>query len=381
MTAHVNHSARSNGLDTLRALALLLVLMYHYMVFVSHEDTFGWISVVGWVGVDLFFVLSGYLIGNQVFAGVVGQQRLSLAAFYVRRGLRTWPLFWVIVTAYFLFPDAMAWRPPPPLWRFLTFTQNYQLQPGTAFSHAWSLCIEEQFYLVLPLAVLVALRWGRHRYQAWMLLLALLAIGIVARAAMWMQFGREDFGDVNRYYPNVYYGTLGRFDEFLPGIAVALVKNFHPLLWGWVQRNGGRVFAAGCIAVAAMLYGVYNYYEVDGYGYLFFMTAFGYSLVAIAFSIVLASALSERSPLHYVRIPGVHHLALWSYSIYLSHKAIFMAMERYAKQAGMDMSLRLVLVAILSLVVGALLYRFVELPFMALRDRRYPSLHLRPAAA
>ncbi len=378
---HANTSPRSNGLDTLRALALLLVLMYHYMVFVSHEETFGWLSVVGWVGVDLFFVLSGYLIGNQIFAGMVRREKLSLTAFYVRRGLRTWPLFWVIVAAYFIFPDAMGGKTPPPLWRFLTFTQNFQLQPGTAFSHAWSLCIEEQFYLVLPLVVLAALRWGTRRYQAWMLLLTLLAIGIVARAVMWMQFGREDFGDIKSYYPNVYYGSLGRFDEFLPGIAVALVKNFHPQGWAWVQRNGGRVFALGCAAVVAALYGVYNYFSVDGEGYLFFMTVFGYSLVALAFSMLLASALIGGSPLMRLRIPGVPQLALWSYSIYLSHKAVFMAMERYSKQVAMDPSLRLVLVAALSVALGAFLYRFVELPFMNLRDRRYPSLHLRPAAA
>ncbi len=377
---HVN-STRSNGLDTLRALALSLVLMYHYMVFVSHEETFGWVSVVGWVGVDLFFVLSGYLIGNQIFSGMVQRKSISLTAFYVRRALRTWPLFWVIVAAYFLFPESMGGRTPPPLWRFLTFTQNYLLQPGTAFSHAWSLCIEEQFYLVLPLVVLAACRWGKRRYQAWMLLATLLLIGIVARGVMWMEYGREDFGGIASYYPNVYYGTLGRFDEFLPGIAVAMIKNFHPVLWAWVQRNGGRVFALGCAAVAAMLYGVYAHYEVDGYGYLFFMTVFGYSLVALAFAILLASALSDRSPLHYVRIPGAYHLALWSYSIYLSHKAIFMAIERYSKQVGMEPSLRLAIVAVASLVLGALLYRFVELPFMTLRDRRYPSLYRAPAVA
>ncbi len=100
-TVHVP-TTRSNGLDTLRAIAILLVLMYHYMCFVSHQATFGWGSEVGWVGVDLFFVLSGYLIGNQVFAGMVKGNSISLLAFYMRRALRTWPLFWVILAAYFL---------------------------------------------------------------------------------------------------------------------------------------------------------------------------------------------------------------------------------------------------------------------------------------
>ena len=60
-------ASRVNGLDTLRSIAILFVFMYHYQVFVSHEATFGWASTVGWVGVDLFFVLSGYLIGNMIW--------------------------------------------------------------------------------------------------------------------------------------------------------------------------------------------------------------------------------------------------------------------------------------------------------------------------
>jgi peptidoglycan/LPS O-acetylase OafA/YrhL len=88
-------SARNHGLDTLRALAITLVFAYHYMVFVSRQPTFGWVSVVGWVGVDLFFVLSGYLIANQLFEGMARGQQVSLTRFYARRALRTLPVFWV----------------------------------------------------------------------------------------------------------------------------------------------------------------------------------------------------------------------------------------------------------------------------------------------
>ena len=155
--------SRNPGLDTLRAGAIALVFMYHYMVFVSGHRTFGWLSEVGWVGVDLFFVLSGYLIANQLFAGMARGQALSLPRFYARRAFRTLPVFWLVLAAFALFPAAMGGRPPPPWWRFLTFTQNIGLQPGTAFSHAWSLCIEEQFYLLLPLAVLALVRAGGRR--------------------------------------------------------------------------------------------------------------------------------------------------------------------------------------------------------------------------
>src|SRR6201996_8441450 len=111
--------SRSNGLDTLRAAAIALVLMYHYQNFVSGEPTFGWGSVIGWAGVDLFFVLSGYLIANQLFAGVARGRSLSLPRFYARRAFRTLPVFWAVLGAFALFPAAMGGKPPPPWWRFL----------------------------------------------------------------------------------------------------------------------------------------------------------------------------------------------------------------------------------------------------------------------
>jgi peptidoglycan/LPS O-acetylase OafA/YrhL len=376
---------RSSGLDTLRALAIVLVFMYHYMVFVSREPTFGWASVIGWLGVDLFFVLSGYLIANQVFAGVARGEQLSLKNFYARRALRTWPAFWFVLALYFLLPSVTGGKPPPPLWSFLTFTQNLGLQPGTAFSHAWSLCIEEQFYFVLPLAMLAAFRVGGGPARAWILLAFLLAVGIVARAVLWTSYGREEFGQIRGYYPNIYYATLCRFDEFLPGIAVALMKNFHTAFWMRIQRHGQALLLAGLAATGAVFYGAYRFFYIDGYGYGFFMSVFGYSLAAMAFSLLVAAALSPSSLLHRIRIPGAHHLALWSYSIYLSHKAVAHIFSEYAKAHALSPTTTVVVVSVLSIAVGAVLFRLVEVPFLAVRDRYFPSTFgstsLQPAAA
>lgn len=366
-------ASRNHGLDSLRALAISLVFMYHYMVFVSHTPTFGWASVVGWVGVDLFFVLSGYLIANQLLVGTVAGQRLSLAAFYTRRALRTLPVFWVVLALYFLFPTLMGGKTPPPLWAFLTFTQNLGLQPGTAFSHAWSLCIEEQFYLLLPLLVLAGAAVGGKRRYAWVLLFSLLALGITARTILWGHYGRESDGQIAGYYPNVYYATLCRFDEFLPGVAIALLKHCHQPWWAWLMQRGQQLLVAGLAATLGVLYLVYRYYDIDGYGYGFFMTAYGYSLVAMAFALLVLAALSPNSWLHRVRIPGAYPLAIASYSVYLSHKPIAYIVQSQLKPYALHPGLLLLLVVLASALGGWLLYRFVEAPCLALRDRYFPS--------
>jgi peptidoglycan/LPS O-acetylase OafA/YrhL len=263
----------------------------------------------------------------------------------------------------------MDGRTPPPLWRFLSFTQNFGLQPGTAFSHAWSLCVEEQFYLVLPLVVVAGFWSGLGRRQGWMLLFALVLTGVAARSMLWLSYGRDNGG----YHPNIYYATLCRFDEFLPGVAVAMVKNFHRPAWQRITRHGQRTLAAGALATAVMLYLVDRFYDIDGYGYGFFMTAAGYSLVAMAFAVLVVAALSPGSWLHRVRIPGAYHIALWSYSIYLSHKAIAVIAKRHWADWGLPNAAMPLLITMACVAVGALLYRWVEAPFMALRAQWFPS--------
>ena len=343
--------------------------MNHYMVFVSSEPTFGWGSIVGWTGVDLFFVLSGYLIANQLFAGLARGETLSPRRFYARRAFRTLPAYWVVLAAYFLFPAFMGGRPPPPLWTFLTFTQNLGLQPGTAFSHAWSLCIEEQFYLILPLLLVAGARSACNRSQGWTLIGALLLVGVVSRAMLWFEYGPNQPG----YYSHIYYSTLCRFDEFLPGVAVAMLKNFHRPLWQRITRHGHLWLLAGAAAVATMLYSVDQYYNIEGYGYTFFMTAAGYSLNAMAFALLVIAALSPNSWLARIRIPGAYHIALWSYSTYLSHKAVQIVLARHLKPMHLPTIELAGIILATALVVGALLYYLVERPFMTLRDRTVPS--------
>ena len=361
---------RSGGLDTLRTAAIALVFMNHYMAFISRERTFGWGSDIGWVGVDLFFVLSGYLIANQLFSGIARGEQISAGAFYARRAFRTLPAYWVVLTLYFLFPVGMGSPGPlPPLWKFLTFTQNFNLHPGTGFSHAWSLCVEEQFYLILPIVLAVGASLSLGRSQGWTLLLALLAIGVGARTLLW--FDHRSF--VGGFYPNIYYATLCRFDEFLPGIAIAMLKSFHRPTWERITRHGQATLIAAALCVGVLLYCMDNFFEIDGYGHTFFLTAAGYPLLAMSFGLLVVAALSPNSWLSRIRIPGVHHIALWSYSIYLSHKGIGAVVARLLAPYSVPHWALAVAVALASILAGALLYRLIEAPFMALRDRLIPT--------
>ena len=301
-----------------------------------------------------------------------------MTRFYARRAFRTLPIFWLVLAAYALSPAVMGGTTPMPWWRFLTFTQNLGLRPGTAFSHAWSLCVEEQFYLVLPLVLAGAACLARERVtltraHAWALMGALVAVGVVARGVLWQTWGRPADGRGDGYMAWIYYDTLCRFDEFIPGIAVAMLKNFHRPTWDRLMARGHALSLVGAGAVATMLTLAHFFYDIRGYGWGFFMTTFGYSLVALSFSLLVAAALSPSARLMQWRIPGAGRIALWSYAIYLSHKPLAMFLGRQLDPLALSDAAKLALITLACIAVGALLHRLVEAPFMALRDRLVPS--------
>jgi peptidoglycan/LPS O-acetylase OafA/YrhL len=362
-------SPRVHGLDTLRALAIGLVMQHHYVLFVSRADTFGWVGEIGWVGVDLFFALSGYLIGNQIFAAMRSPEGFSLRHFYGRRLLRTLPNYYAVLALYFLSPVFRNDFALPPLWKFLTFTQNINLQPGTAFSHAWSLCIEEQFYLLLPAAALsIAALRGSLRW-AWAAIAATLGVGMLARGVLWNELVEGNARAMNHYYKYIYYSSFCRFDELVAGVALALLKNYHAGLWRRLTGHGNLALMAG-IALTALTFALFL---SDHLG--FAMTLVGYPMLALGFSLLIVAALSERSVLRTTRIPGAGSLALWSYAIYLTHKqvCILAAGPLAARGYGPESLVAIGVSLVLSVLSGWVLYRLVETPFMALRSRYLPS--------
>jgi peptidoglycan/LPS O-acetylase OafA/YrhL len=357
-------SARLAGLDTLRALAIALVLMSHYQGFVSHAPTFGFMGKIGWAGVDLFFVLSGYLIGNQLLAPAARGDYLDLKTFFARRLLRTLPNYYAVLAVYLLLPDSpIAGKSMAPVWQFLTFTQNFGLKYGETFTHSWSLCIEEQFYLVFPLAVLVLVGSKRSPRLLWCALLAAVGTGMTVRGMAFMD-GMDAFA------APVYYSSFSRFDELLPGVAIAMLKNFHPAAFARILRHGNALLVAGLAMSAAVLYGITNDVPTA-----FAASTFGFSLVAASFALLTCSALSPGSILNRARIPGAASLALWSYAIYLVHKPVFMALRPELVSRGIDPGAPLTIAAVMAagILGGWILYRVIETPFMQLRARWYPA--------
>lgn len=377
MQGNVSISNRLNGLDTLRAFAIIIVLLYHYMVVVSNEYTFGYVTRIGWMGVDLFFVLSGYLIGNQILSAIANKENFSLKTFYIRRLLRTLPNYYAVFALYFIFPAMLTGIATAPVWKFLTFTQNFEFRPFATFSHSWSLCIEEQFYFIFPLIFILLAKVRHFVIWAWLVIIFAMFLGLAVRLYVWYTYGESSM-DIRDYYQYIYYSSFTRFDELLPGIAIAMLKNFHPVQFVKMLKKSNLIFWVGVSIIGILFYLFPHYHSTQEHGYNLFLSTSGYSLVAIGFSLVTFAALSSTSLIGKIRIPGAAQLALWSYAIYLIHKPLFKLFIAPLTDMNIDVKspMGVFIIMGLSLAAGWLLFRFVETPFMNLRSKYFPTNNL-----
>jgi peptidoglycan/LPS O-acetylase OafA/YrhL len=356
------------GLDHLRALAILLVFVYHYGRLFESPQWVTDIGKFGWTGVDLFFVLSGYLISSQLFAQINAAQAISFKEFFIKRFFRIIPAYWVIVTIYFLFPAFREREGPAPLWKYITFTQNLGLDlryQGT-FSHAWSLCIEEQFYLLLPI-VLIILTYCKALKKAWIFIVLLFVFGFTARLYCWYSLV-EPFKDSGiqwmYWYKWIYYPTYSRLDGLLAGISIAAVFQFKPA-WKVRLQPYGNMFLAGSLFVLIAAYFVCMNEMSFG------ASIFGFSIIAIGYGVMVLGAVCNTSFLYKVKSYVTARIAALSYAIYLSHKIVIHLTQQHlaAFNIKKDGNLMFAICIITSLLAGYLLNLIVEKPFLKLRER------------
>jgi len=374
-------SARLPGLDTLRALAILLVMLFHFRDLLP--ERFDSVYRLGWMGVDLFFVLSGYLIGSQLLKPYRSGTKPSLRDFYRRRAFRILPAYLVVVCLYFIWPH---WREADgisPLWQFLTFTENLLIDysRNQAFSHAWSLCVEEHFYLVLPLLVLLLMRRPSFR-KTITVLLFVAAAGMALRGYIFFHILRP-LGHDNlfpAYFEDVYYPTYTRLDGLLVGVSIALLKMFRPVAWTHLARRGHSAVAIGCSLVATALW-LMNHRTQSVSSIAAWGDVVGFPLLSLGLGLLAVSALSSNGWLSRFHVPGAKLLATLAFSLYLTHKEIAHLDQLYLpslmKGRGMEAVL---MIAVTCLAAGALLYLCIERPFMQLRDQ-LDHIHIREADA
>ncbi len=366
-TAAITDQHKLLGLDHLRALAITYVLLFHYQKF-GHPDWVEKVGAFGWTGVDLFFVLSGYLIAGQLFSQIARGKALSMRKFFIKRFFRIIPPYLVVVMLYFAFPPLREGEHMASLWRYLTFTLNFNLDLrniGT-FTHAWSLCIEEQFYLVLPVCILLLNKLNMGK-KAIYVLSGLFLSGFLIRYFNWHYFLEPNLQSDYfwaLFYKIIYYPTYNRLDGLLVGVSIAGLYTLYPSVKDSANKHSHLLMLTGLIVLVGS-------YFVCTPQQTFSTTVVGYPLIAAGYGFITAAVVCPSNLFYSLKSWLTSQLATLSYAIYLVHKMAFHVTQDLLVKRGIDENSNLMLLACLcSTIAFALLMRYtVERASMKLRNR------------
>jgi peptidoglycan/LPS O-acetylase OafA/YrhL len=355
-------------LDVLRTLAILLVFSAHFGEYflatarVSRLPLF----YFGWTGVDLFFVLSGLLIGAQLWKEVQRTGRIRVGRFLLRRGLRIWPLYYSFV-AFMLFEIIFAGRSSSGLLADAFFVSNYF---HNQIGGSWSLSTEEQFYILAPvcIAFLATVIKPRH---LWLLPLFGLVILVAARARF-MATSRLPEADLRQamYFP---------FHTHADGLAVGML-----LGWLLVFRPSLTSSPRFRVALSAAMFAA-------GVGlYLASHVLFNFTALALIYGAATCSGMATITTSRILNWHGFYLVSRLSYGIYLNHFGILPRL--YAVLGGWRLRggnaafwICYPICLAVCMAFAAITFQLIEWPFLQIRSRwlkdaaRRTEVHQHPA--
>jgi peptidoglycan/LPS O-acetylase OafA/YrhL len=363
-------------LDVLRAAAMGLVLVNHLYAMPFPASWPGWSHRLfdagvrgGWVGVDLFFVLSGYLVSGLLFAEYRARGTLTVKRFYARRAWKIYPAYYAMLAVTIVGLALAHGKPPTGL--FLSealFVQNYL--PGV-WLHTWSLAAEEHFYLLLPLVLLAFVRRkpGAADPFAGVLPLAVLTVGVTCltlRVAHAELFPEASFSArMSR--------THFRIDGLFAGVLVGYLAHFHAARFVPIARRWRwPLIAGGCVALIPPFVLVHS-------EHVWFTTG-GFTVNTLASCAILAGVLHLRLPANSA-VAATAYLGRCSYAIYLWHIPwVLLGIPQLERLVGepLDFAPRVAVYVIGSVGLGVLMTKLIEVPTLRLREKWSPATLVSP---
>jgi peptidoglycan/LPS O-acetylase OafA/YrhL len=383
-------ATRVRQLDVLRGLAVILVLGRHMQL---PSDAVArpiravaavWYQV-GWTGIDLFFVLSGFLISGLLFTEYQKHGTLRIGQFLIRRGFKIYPAFYVMLAATVVATAYHSHLPSGYMLRVLTeavYLQNY-LPP--VWGPTWSLAVEEHFYLLLALALFLMVRRGSREDPFRTLVFVIAGVAAMALSLRIYTTLAYPYSERRNFFP-----THLRLDAIAWGALLGYWYHFQRRrLLAFVERRRWLIALASVVLIAPPF--------LWPLGQSRFLSTLGLTLLDWGFAGVLILALTIPAPSsavppsvpRWARLgPGLAAIGLYSYSIYLWHMPVMDWLMPHLRRHGtlalpdttMAWTLDFAVYAIASIACGYAMARVVEGPALMLRDRLFPSRSGRLAA-
>jgi peptidoglycan/LPS O-acetylase OafA/YrhL len=339
-------SHRNQSLDALRCIAILLVIGFH----LNFYSLWG---RAGWIGVDLFFVLSGFLISGLLFQEYKNKGKIDIKRFLIRRGLKIYPSFYLLIAAAAILSFV---KHSPQLRTQVIFSsifaQNYYNGKAfTVLAHTWSLAVEEHFYLMLPFLLLLLITLKRSEpFRPIPGIFVFVALNCLAFRCFSLSAGHEA------------RATHLRLDSLFAGVAVGYIYHYEPRLFQKLSRGYSLLFAIILCSPAILLDHRNRLMQTIGLTSLLF----GFSLL-----VIWSVSRTPRSAIGRLVVGGAARIGFYSYSIYLWHTVVA---EFYLSRFALS-ALNFWVCLAATVAMGVVMGRLVEAPYLALREKIAPSSH------
>lgn len=352
-------------LDVLRAICVFLVLGRHLNPcppdtnFYLHHFTLGW-NYGGWVGVDIFFVLSGFLVSGLLFREYQKSGNLEIKRFLIRRGLKIYPAFYAMIAATVLvrtlFENGVLIR---NVLAEIFFVQNLNL--GKLWEHTWSLAVEEHFYIGLAILTFFLFRFWKSKSNPFApvpyLFIFIAVTCFILRLLMAIYKGTN------------ISPTFFRIDSLFFGVTISYFRHFRGLAKNYrLKKNAGWLIAAGAI----LLFPMFFFMSVTN-SWAFVI---GLTTNYIAGGLLLLGFLNCDFKDN-VFIKNAAYIGTFSYSIYLWHLPVqdwlafglmqATGIENWFFYAGFYL--------IGAILFGIILSKIIEYPVLRIRDKYFPPLN------
>jgi peptidoglycan/LPS O-acetylase OafA/YrhL len=327
-------SQRNQAIDALRGVAVLLVLCRHYSPMMGF----------GWCGVDLFFVISGFLISGLLFTDYKKTGAVHVKRFWIRRGFKIYPSFYALILATVAMFLIRAHTVPSAILGDIFFVQNYAPK---VWDHGWSLAIEEHFYLALPL-LLILLAWiGKGKGNPFR---AIPVISILATVAC--LFLRVRASHYVADWDGITQPTHLRIDTLFVGVALGYFAHFDPV--SFREAGKTRVLVLGLLLALIPVT-------------LPLSIVLGFTFAALGFGCIVAWAANRETSRNVV-IRAIAWVGYYSYSIYLWHAAVMLVFYRLPR-----IWVLFPIFMASCIAIGVAAAKLIELPMIRIRDRVFPS--------
>lgn len=362
-----NYQQRVFGLDLMRALAIIFVVIGHGSMLDKVDTNFPWIKLIN--GVELFFVLSGFLIGTILIKIFERQETFAIShiyKFWIRRWFRTLPNYYLIlcvniVLVYF----GLTWGGIQDVnWKFFFFLQNFSTYFVNFFWESWSLTIEEWFYLFFPIVLFVLFKIG-VLFKINKKKIFLITIFVFFLCPFLFRFFIASKYQVDSFwlYVKIYKVVIFRIDSIAWGLLAAYIKYWYPAFW-YKVRN--KAFILGVTISYAILYGpVWQPNAFVTKVFKLYLTGIGCFLLLPKFDSM------RKAPMVITKI--VTHISLISYSMYLVNLSIvsYVLTKNFPPQSDMQAWILYGIYWILVIVISTLLYKYFEKPMLELREKKW----------